>query len=66
MKSGDEGSASSVRLRISNEARGYASDTIAKAQGEVDKLRKAAESFCQQYPVCDASNLPSQLGVRLV
>ncbi len=36
------------RDRIINEAHGYASDAIAKAHGEADKLRSDAEAFRQQ------------------
>jgi modulator of FtsH protease HflK len=41
-------SARADRDRIINEARGYTSDAVAKAQGEADKLRSDAEGYRQQ------------------
>lgn len=41
-------SARADRDKIINEARGYASDAMAKAQGEAEKLRSEAEGYRQQ------------------
>jgi modulator of FtsH protease HflK len=41
-------SARADRDRIVNEAHGYANDTLAKTQGEAEKLRLGAEGFRQQ------------------